>query len=133
MCCHCESLPLLVIARPRRGRSNLSFVRSLETRDCHVASLLAMTYVVMCGLLAMTKPHLVIARPRRGRSNLSFSGTRDCYVGTKTVPLRNDIRGKAALLGKCNCEPAEEVWQSHFCASWEPNLLSHDKKRSWAQ
>ncbi len=80
------------------------------------------------------------------RGNLSFGvssfsfvlslGTRDCHVGTKTVPPRNDgwgntarwvslLRGPrapksliiASLLLPRHCEPAKQAWQSRFWVS----------------
>ncbi len=73
--------PSLVIARPRRGRSNL-FLRSL----IHLGYQ-RLPRRLKCGLLAMT-PSLVIARPRRGRSNLSLRSL---------IPLRTAFRYRRLL------------------------------------
>ncbi len=89
-------------------------------------------------------PHFLSLRgPARGRGNLSFCiplfpsvlplGTRDCHVGTKTVPPRNDVGGRPPA-GCCHCEPPsffviarprKGPWQSLFLHS--PIHLGHQR------
>ncbi len=113
-----RALTVLSLRGPVKGRSNLSF----GIRDCRVASLLAMTDgerppTGCCHYEHPLFPFLSLRASEGGvaisllgssLSSVWFRGTRDCRVGTKTVPPRNDDRevcgfrpqlSKTALLG----------------------------------